>query len=76
MAERKSAHIKDDVPIVGDYSEAQNMRLRAESRRPPPLDPSPARAPNRPAQAARSRDEALRPDPSDVGTVSPPIFRR
>lgn len=67
MGERKPAHMKDDVPIIGDYSDAQNVRLRAESRRPPASARQPARAPGRPAQAAsRSRDEALRPDPSDV----------
>ncbi len=55
----------DDVPIIGDYSEAQDTRLRPEA----PKAPSPSQAPSpthAPRSAGRPRDERLVLDPSDV----------
>ena len=49
----------DDVPIIGDYSEAQDTRLRPEA----PKAPSPSQAPR---SAGRPRDDRWVLDPSDV----------
>ena len=58
---------KDDVPVIGDYSNAQDARLRAEPRREPRRSPEPQ---SRPApqgtRPARPHTEQLRIDPSDV----------
>ena len=55
----------DDVPIIGDYSEAQDTRLRPEAPKAPSRSqaPSPTHAPR---SAGRPRDERLVLDPSDV----------
>jgi hypothetical protein len=66
MDERKSMRAKnDDVPIIGDHAEAQNARLRADSRQEPPpqREPSPRREPR---ANSRPRDERLVLDPLDV----------
>jgi len=70
MDERKRASNKDDdVPIIGDYSEAANARLRAESRpaRPPPPAPEATRGPDERVRASpRAANEPWRLDPADV----------
>ncbi len=66
MEERKRARGGDnDVPIIGDYSDAQNTRLRPDS--PPTPPPPPEQPPQQPARSvSRGRGEQWRPDPSDV----------
>jgi hypothetical protein len=70
MDERKRASNKDDdVPIIGDYSEAADARLRAESRPAPPPAPAPeaTRAPDeRTRTSPRATHDAWRLDPADV----------
>ena len=59
----------DDVPIIGDYSEVANARLRAESRPAPPPAPAPEamRAPDERTPASRrGSSEQWRLDPADV----------
>jgi hypothetical protein len=60
MDERKSMRAKDDdVPIIGDHSEARNAGLGADSRE--------TQSPPRAQRAdSRARDERLAPDPHDV----------
>jgi hypothetical protein len=67
MDERKHPSNKDDdVPIIGDYSEAANARLRAESPSPPPA-PEATRAPDERTRASpRTANEQWRLDPADV----------
>ena len=70
MDERYRAKPKDDdVPIIGDYSEAANARIRAESQSPPipPLQREPARGEPEPTPTAtRPADGQWRVDPRDV----------
>jgi Calx-beta domain len=72
MDERKSTHSKkDDVPIIGDYSNAQDVRLGAELRQRPrqprqPEEPQSQSAPRAAPPASRGSAEQLRIDPSDV----------
>jgi hypothetical protein len=66
MEDRPPRRVKDDdVPIIGDYSEAQNVRLRPDARPPPEgphLEAPPPEAP-RPPRASSSE---WRLDPRDV----------
>jgi hypothetical protein len=74
MDERKPPRpgLDDDVPIIGDYSEAADARLRAERERregaaahPPATRPEPHEPPRRPAPRRPAADDwAL--DPGDV----------
>src|SRR4249920_694070 len=68
MDDRKRASNKDDdVPIIGDYSEAADARLRAESRSPPSPTPAATRPSDERARAApRPASEQWRLDPADV----------
>jgi len=64
MDHRQAPRSDDDVPIIGDYSEAQNARLRAEApSTPAPEPPPPARPPR---GDSRPRDERWMLDPSDL----------
>ena len=79
---RRGRGLDDDVPIIGDYSDAQNERLRAESREPrspssrerrsagPSID-----APPEPRAPSRAKDD-LRPDPRDVRRYAANARRR
>jgi len=73
MDNRKPPRSTDDVPIIGDYSEVQNARLRAETPQPPPPVSEPrgeSRAPRGESRAprgeSRARDDRLVLDPSDM----------
>jgi hypothetical protein len=60
MDERKSMRSKDDdVPMIGDYSEPQKARVRADAREAP--SPPPA-----PRSDRRARDDQWVLDPRDV----------
>jgi hypothetical protein len=64
MDYRKAPRSDDDLPIIGDYSEAQNARLRAET--PSALAPEPPPPGPPPRDDGRRRDERWVLDPSDV----------
>jgi hypothetical protein len=64
MDHRQAPRSDDDVPIIGDYSEAQNARLRPEAPSPPAPEPPPPARP--PRGDSRPRDERWTLDPSDL----------
>jgi hypothetical protein len=64
MDHRRAPRSDDDVPIIGDYSEAQNERLRPDAPSPPASEPPPPAHP--PRGDSRPRDERWMLDPSDL----------
>jgi len=63
MNDRRAPRSDDDVPIIGDYSDAQNARLHAEA--PSAREPEPPAA-ERARGDVRRRDERWMLDPSDL----------
>src|SRR5262245_7143488 len=67
MDNRKPPRSEAHAPVTGDYSEAQNARLRASTPEPPRAAPPPAQPQARaPRQEDRARDDRLLIDPSDM----------
>lgn len=65
MNQRQPTRSEDDLPVIGDYSEAHDARLRGSAEQGPAT--APAATPRRPSAGQhRGQDDRLLIDPSDA----------